>query len=153
MRCVGVFVGESLVRITQIATHCGLTGVQLHGDEAPELSRALLEKGYKVIRAFRVQDARSLAKIKKHPASVYLLDTFVNGQAGGTGKTFDWSLAAGLSGDTPIMLAGGLRPDNVSKAIRVARPWGVDVSSGVERQPGIKDHEKIKNFIKALRRS
>jgi phosphoribosylanthranilate isomerase len=149
---VGVFVNESPETVAQTLDFCGLDYAQLHGAETPETVSALVEQGFGVIKAFRVRDGAVLAEIERYPATAYLLDTFVAGQAGGTGHTFDWNLAARATRYGPIVLAGGLTPDNVARAVRVAQPWGVDVSSGVEARPGHKDPDKVRRFVATVKK-
>ena len=104
------------------------------------------------IKAFRVRDAASLQAMAGYDTDAFLLDSQVEGQPGGTGETFDWSLAAAAKKfDKPIFLAGGLTPQNVAAAIRAAQPFGVDVSSGVEVSPGKKDRQKMRDFVAAVR--
>ncbi|HHV62780.1 MAG TPA: phosphoribosylanthranilate isomerase [Firmicutes bacterium] len=155
---VGVFVDEDPGKVAQIAGFCGLDLVQLHGRESPEYCRAL---GLPVIKAFRVRDARGArdldvedpAEIMERYAAVtnvarFLLDTYVAGNPGGTGRSFDWAVAASLVARArrPVILAGGLTPENVARAISIARPFGVDVSSGVESN-GRKDAGLIRLFL------
>lgn len=144
---VGVFVDAPADLVEETAACCGLDVVQLHGDETPEYCRQLK---YKVIKAFRVRDAASLEKAKDYRCSAVLLDTYVPGVPGGTGRTFDWSLARELVLDRPLILAGGLNPDNVKHAVAIARPYAVDVSGGVETN-GKKDIKKIRLFIQRAR--
>ncbi len=150
---VGVFVDGDPDSVRQIVAHCGLDYVQLHGAEPPEMVRALMDEGIDAIKGFRVRDGGSLAKLERYQATAYLLDTYVPGQPGGTGKTFDWELAMQAREHGPILLAGGLVPENVAEAIRVVRPWGVDVASGVEAAPGRKDHEQVRRFVVAAKSS
>jgi phosphoribosylanthranilate isomerase len=112
----------------------------------------------RLVRAFRVRDADSLGEIERYPyrdaVAAFHLDTFHEDRLGGSGEAFDWDLAVEakrIAGDTPIILAGGLNPDNVGDAIARVRPYAVDVSSGVEAEPGRKDHEKLKAFLRAVR--
>jgi phosphoribosylanthranilate isomerase len=149
---VGVFVNERPEIVAQTLDFCGLDYAQLHGAETPETVSALMERGFGVIKAFRVRDEAVLAEIERYRATAYLLDTFVAGRSGGTGRTFDWNLAAQAVQYGPIVLAGGLTPDNVARAVRVARPWGVDVSSGVEARPGRKDPDKVHRFIATVKK-
>lgn len=149
---VGVFVDAPLAEIEAAATACGLNLVQLHGAETPEFCDQV--KGVPVVKAFRVSDARSLETLPLYRTAWWLLDSYVPGALGGTGCSFNWSLAeAAHRLGTPFWLAGGLTPENVGEAIRQARPDGVDVSSGVESAPGRKDHGKMKAFIEAARRA
>lgn len=147
---VGVFVNQPLEEILRIALHCGLQAVQLHGEEPEELGRRI---PLKVIKALRVRDAESLEPIATYPAHAFLLDAFVEGKQGGTGTTLPWELAAEAAGRARIILSGGLRPDTVGHAIRLVRPYGVDVSSGVEQRPGRKDRQKVREFIDAVRQA
>ena len=142
---VGVFVNESPASIKKIVRASGLTAVQLHGNES---SRGLA--GYsplKVIKAFRVRSREDLRDLGNFTADAFLFDAKIDGQYGGTGKSFDWTLLKNFRARSPLILSGGLDPHNVRQAIRIVRPYGVDVSSGVEKSPGKKDHEKIRNFI------
>jgi phosphoribosylanthranilate isomerase len=145
---VGVFVNDSQEHIKQIADQCKLSVLQLHGQEPPDFC---LQFNRKVIKAFRIKDEESLTDLPKYTVSAYLLDTYVKGAMGGTGVTFDWRLALEAKKYGLVILAGGLNPENVAKAIQQVYPYGVDVSSGVEAKPGKKDHGKMKNFIKAAR--
>lgn len=142
---VGVFVNQNAVTIKRIAKICGLNAVQLHGDERPGLIKKL--RPLKVIKAFRVSSRSDLPTWKAYPADAFLLDTKIEGLFGGSGKSFDWKIAADLKTDRPIILSGGLDPQNVRQAVGVTRPYAVDVSSGVERYPGKKDPAKVKRFI------
>ena len=125
-----------------------------HYEDTPEASRA---SGFacKRIRVFRMRDESSLAEIAAYPdpVSAILLDTYHKQMLGGSGKTFDWTLAARAKAltDKPVILAGGLTPENVQDALEAVRPYAVDVSSGVEAAPGVKDHAKIKAFVRAVR--
>jgi phosphoribosylanthranilate isomerase len=148
---VGLFVDEAMDIVQAIAAQCGLQWLQLHGGESPEAVTALMARGLKVIKAFRVRDRSSVADVRRYNATAYLLDTYVKGRPGGTGHTFDWALAEEAAAHGPTMLAGGLNPGNVAEAVRVANPWGVDTSSGVELQPGRKDAEKVRRFISAAK--
>jgi phosphoribosylanthranilate isomerase len=144
---VGVFVNESIDTINQIVQTTGLTHVQLHGDESPDSCRQVNRH---VIKALRIRSQDDLMVINDYSNTVeaVLLDTFVDGKFGGTGLPFDWTLTKHLPTDTcPIFLSGGLTSHSVQRAIDIVKPFGVDVSSGVERQPGIKDHNKLKQFI------
>jgi phosphoribosylanthranilate isomerase len=150
IRFVGVFVDEDLDYVWQVAAQCGLHYVQLHGEESPQQIAALQGRGLGVIKALRVRDASSLAGMERCRPDLFLLDTCVHGQMGGTGRTFDWTLALQAKAHGPILLAGGLTPANVAEAVRTVRPWGVDVSSGVEAQPGRKDPDKVRAFVQAV---
>ena len=145
---VGVFVNESAERVNKMADYCGLDLVQLHGEESPAFCRKIHRR---VIKAFRVKDIQSIKQLEKFPVSGFLLDTFSDDLHGGTGKTFDWNLALPAKKMGPVILAGGLTPRNILQAVRQVRPYGVDVCSGVEKSPGIKDLEKVRAFLKNIR--
>jgi len=160
---VGVFVDESPATIRQVAAEAGLAAVQLHGDEPPE---ALAELGrLKVVKAVRIASADDLEAARRwrreaerlgRTPEAYLVDARVaGGPRGGTGRQADWTLAARMiaEGFWPLILAGGLAPDNVAAAIAAVRPWGVDGSSGLETEPGVKSPEKITEFVEAVRRA
>ena len=142
---IGIFVNESAEQINKIADRCKLDRVQLHGDETPAFCKKIRRR---VIKAIRVKDIQSLKKLSDFPVSGFLLDTFSEDQRGGTGKVFDWHLVHPAKKYGAVILAGGLTPNNVRQAIHRVKPYGVDVCSGVESQPGIKDHKKVKAFIK-----
>lgn len=149
---IGVVVNFGSARnLQRLVEAVGLDGIQLHGDETMDLVRAL--RPMPVIKAFRVGGDFKVSALKRHPASAILLDGFVAGQYGGTGKVFDWKLARQGGSFHRIILSGGLTPDNVSSAIRQARPFAVDVASGVESSPGKKDHRKLRAFFTAVRRT
>ncbi len=145
---VGLFVNAGVDVIEQTVQLTGINVIQLHGDESPEECRF---SATPVIKAVRVKDADSLAGIERYRVSALLLDAWNDQQYGGTGESFDWQLARNLTGELPLILAGGLNPDNVAEAIRVVNPYAVDVSSGVEVSPGEKDHHKIHKFIQQVR--
>jgi phosphoribosylanthranilate isomerase len=142
---VGVFVDESAVQINKIADYCNLDIIQLHGDESPTFCKRIRRK---VIKAFRIKDMQSVKKISSFQVSGFLLDTFSENLHGGTGKVFDWNLVLPAKKFGPVIMAGGLTPNNVQQAVRQVRPYGVDVCSGVESEPGIKDHKKVRAFLK-----
>ena len=145
---VGVFVDETAEQINKIADYCNLDIIQLHGDESPTFCKKIRRK---VIKAFRIKDMQSVKKISNFQVSGFLLDTFSEKLHGGTGKVFDWNLALPAKKFGPVIMAGGLTPNNVQQAVRQIRPYGVDVCSGVESEPGIKDHKKIKAFLKNVK--
>lgn len=150
---IGVFVNQRPEIVARTLTFCGLDYAQLHGAEPPAMVAALMERGLRVIKALRVRDGTARAEIERYRATAYLLDTYVPGQPGGTGHTFDWTLAVQAQGCGPLILAGGLTPDNVALAVRTVQPWGVDVSSGVEAAPGRKDPAQVRRFIAAAKNS
>jgi phosphoribosylanthranilate isomerase len=144
---VGVFVNPTRDEVLRAVEASGVGVAQLHGDEPPELCASL---PCPVIKAFRVSGPASLAALAAYDVQGVLLDAPAPGY-GGSGMTFDWALAAEVAASRPILLAGGLSPDNVAAAIRAVRPWGVDVASGVEASPGVKDPEKLRRFIDAAK--
>ena len=144
---VGVFVDDDLARIHEVADAVRLDAVQLHGSESPEFASAL---PLPVIKAIRMRDRRSAASMQAYQVSAFLLDSFEPDLAGGTGKAFNWALAAGLQASAPLILAGGLTAANVQQALETVHPFGVDVSSGVETD-GRKDPRKIREFIARVR--
>ena len=141
---VGVFVNEDLGVVRRIMEECHIPLAQLHGEESPEYC---VELARPVIKAIRVRDRRDLERMTSYQVAGFVLDAFVEGVPGGTGVTIDWDLAGEAQVVGPIILAGGLTPDNVLEAVRQARPYGVDVSSGVESSPGRKDPAKVRAFI------
>jgi phosphoribosylanthranilate isomerase len=145
---VGVFVNKELNRVKEIMAHCHLDYAQLHGDETPEQVAALAPRA---IKAVRVRSAMDVERLSTYQAVAYLLDTYHPTKHGGTGEAFDWELAVAAKRYGPIILAGGLTPDNVADAIKRVHPYAVDVSSGVEAAPGIKDHQKVQRFIIAAK--
>jgi len=148
---VGVFVDEEAATVRDLAARVGLDWLQLHGQESPEYCRSL---GRRVIKGFRIKDQSSLAELAvyRDAAQALLLDTYKKGLPGGTGESFDWQLARGAGQFGPIILSGGLTPDNVAQAVATALPAAVDVASGVEAAPGKKDPAKLSGFFAALRR-
>ena len=141
---VGVFVDETAEQINKIADYCNLDIIQLHGDESPTFCKKIRRK---VIKAFRIKDMQSVKKLSSFQVSGFLLDTFSDNLHGGTGKVFDWNLALPAKKFGPVIMAGGLTPNNVQQAVRQIRPYGVDVCSGVESEHGIKDHKKVRAFL------
>lgn len=143
---VGLFVNEDPVNVQLIADHCGLDVIQYHGDETSEIVRMAPRRS---IRALRVRESETFDDIENYPASGLLLDAWVSGTFGGTGVRCNWEIAANIAKIRPVILAGGLTPENVAEAIRTVQPYGVDVSSGVEDAPGRKDRKKVAAFIRA----
>ena len=149
---VGVFVNASRAEIEAIADDCHLDLVQLSGDEPPEFLRALGPSALKGIRPASLEEAQTdAARFVRSASPTLLVDAYRPGEYGGTGHTGDWELARALAEQYPILLAGGLNPDNVAAAVAQVRPWGVDVASGVESSPGKKDAQKMAAFISAVR--
>ncbi len=147
--CVGVFVNHTPDQINAILPNTGLDLAQLAGDEPLETLTTLAQKGFQALRSQTVAEAHQSAEKLPRRANppAFLLDSHQKGAYGGTGKTGDWQVAAEIAKQYPILLAGGLNPENIASAIEAVQPWGVDVASGVESQRGVKDLGKIKAFI------
>ncbi|MDO9409399.1 MAG: phosphoribosylanthranilate isomerase [Patulibacter sp.] len=154
---VGVFVNATMDEVALAVDQCGLTIVQLHGDEGPSYCAEVGRRtGAKVIKAARVRNGSDVTALRPFHTDFHLLDTHVPGVQGGTGETFDWELArvrraAPGEKQAPLILSGGLTPENVAEAVRTARPYAVDVASGTESAPGRKDHDKITEFVRQVR--
>lgn len=146
---VGVFVNAGPEFVREAIDRCGLDVVQFHGDESPEYCAQF---AVKVWKAFRIRNEESLNALQPYETDAWLLDSYVKGQPGGTGEKFNWDLAvAAKELGRPILLAGGLTPANVADAVRRVRPFGLDVSSGVESAPGRKEPDKVHDFIFAAK--
>jgi len=146
---VGLFVNAPPEHVIEAAGVCGLNMLQFHGDESPDYCAQF---GLMTMKAFRVCGPETLESLPSYRTDAWLLDAHVSGQYGGTGRRFDWNVAARAARlGRPVFLAGGLTPDNVGEAVRQTRPYGVDVSGGVESAPGIKDAGKVRAFIQAAR--
>jgi phosphoribosylanthranilate isomerase len=149
---VGVFVNEEAAKVRTLMDECGFVLAQLHGDESAGYCQNL---GRPVLKAIRLKDRATLLALAEFQGRAnvrgVLIDAFSDQAYGGTGQTVDWTLAEEAARSTRVILAGGLGPANVAGAIRLVRPYGVDVSSGVEKSPGKKDHHKLKAFIEAAR--
>lgn len=144
---VGVFVNASREEVRATLETAALTLAQLHGDEISEIVRGLDGKAFKAFRGV----PQSLDGFARNDAPAFLVDASVKGLYGGTGEMADWSAAEALAQQYPLLLAGGLTPENVAEAVQQVRPWGVDVASGVESAPGKKDPAKMKAFVQAVR--
>jgi phosphoribosylanthranilate isomerase len=153
---VGVFVGMPLRQVCAIAFQLGLRGVQTYDDQSPTEDPF----PFAHVPAFRVKDAAGLEHVRRfveaakqlgRPPAAVLIDSHVEGQIGGTGQVAPWHLLRGFDPGVPLILAGGLTPENVAEAITLVRPWGVDVASGVESAPGRKDPEKVARFVRSAR--
>jgi phosphoribosylanthranilate isomerase len=151
VHAVGVFMGQEQAWVEEVSHSCGLSMVQLHGQEPPAYCRAI---SLPVLKAFRVRP-EALPDLAAYGQSVkgFLLDTYRSGQAGGTGATFDWGVVDQLALPGPLLLAGGLTPENVGHAIRQTRPFAVDVNSGVELSPGRKDLEAVRRLVLEVRQT
>jgi|SRR3954452_4336720 phosphoribosylanthranilate isomerase len=142
---VGVFVNQPLDEVVSAVADIGLSYVQLHGDEGPSFCSAVAQRsGARVIKAVRVRSRADLIEAERYHTDLHLLD------GPGNGRAWDWDLAAERRNRTPLLLAGGLTADNVADGIAAVRPWGVDVASGVETAPGIKDPERMRAFFAAV---
>lgn len=140
---VGVFVDEGREQIGRIMRYAAIGAAQMHGHETPEA----FPVSERVIKAIRVKELTDLEPLKHYKVSAFLLDTFTPESLGGTGQIFNWDIAVAAKEFGKIILAGGLNPDNIEKAVRWVRPYAVDVSSGVEGDKGKKDHKKMRLFI------
>lgn len=147
----GVFVNAALDEVAGIADAVGLTLVQLHGDEGPSYCAEVARRtGAKVIKAARVRAKSDLQALDAFHTDFHLLDAHVHGQRGGTGETFDWELVATRRSTVPLILSGGLTHENVAAGIAATHPFAVDVASGTEASPGVKDAAKLEAFAAAV---
>lgn len=151
LRFVGVFVNQPTDRVADVARRCSLDLVQFSGDESPGMLEGFSGRAFKSLRPRDPDHARSLltsySSEQNQGAPDFIVDAFNPHLFGGTGERTDWHIARDIASRHRILLAGGLSPENVAEAVALVRPWGVDVSSGVERTPGLKDHSKVKRFI------
>ena len=149
---IGVFCDEKIEVVEEIVNYCRLTLVQLHGSESPEYCRTV---SCPVIKSFAIHRQSESEELAAYSGVVsgFLLDTYHKDMAGGTGMVFDWELVEQIQPPGPIILAGGLNPENVGEAIRQVKPFAVDVNSGVEYQPGRKDTDKLKSFADEVRKA
>jgi phosphoribosylanthranilate isomerase len=153
IEAVGIFVNASPADVTALRKSLKLDAVQLHGDETPD-SVAQIARLIPVIKAFRVEPEFPLATLDEYPeAFAFLFDAALAGQYGGTGRTTDWDVARRAALSRRIILAGGLKVENVAAAVRIVRPYGIDVASGVESEPGKKDPGLLHEFIQEVRRA
>lgn len=147
---VGVFVNASAETVRAVVAECGLDTLQFHGEETPEFCRQFAP--LKVVKAFRMQSVASLEPLNDYAVDAWLLDSHVPAQRGGTGEKFNWDLATQAKElGRPVILAGGLSPENIADAIQQVWPFGVDVSSGVESAPGLKDADLVRRFVEIVR--
>ena len=148
---VGVFVNATLDEVALAADRFSLTLLQLHGDEGPAYCReAARRTGCRIMKAARVKDAASIRRLEPFRTDLHLLDAHVRDAYGGTGATFDWDLVRGHRAGVPVVLSGGLTPDNVGQAIAAVHPFAVDTASGTEAEPGRKDPRKVTAFFRAV---
>ncbi len=155
-KIVGVFVNESLERVRALVTSVRLDLVQLAGTEPAQVVQGLWPRAYKSLRPRDESEASQLLRTYRAAVNgntpTFIVDSFDMKRFGGTGERADWNLAAKIAREFLILLAGGLNAENVADAIHVVQPWGVDVSSGVERAPGLKDHAKVRRFIEKAKK-
>ena len=149
MTTVGVFVNEISAKISDIIDFTGINTIQLHGDEPPEACRIRP----RVIKAFRAREFIDLKPLEQYKTSAFLLDTYTADSFGGTGQIFNWDIAIEAKRFGRIILSGGLTPDNIEKAVKMVKPYAVDVSSGVEASKGKKDLKKMRAFIEKAKGS
>lgn len=149
IKLVGVFVNSSVDEVKDILQTCSLDLAQLHGDETPEMFAQLAPHAFRAFRGI----PESNAGYERNEAPAMLIDAAVKGVYGGSGVTADWASAAELAKKYPLLLAGGLTPENVADAVRQVQPWGVDVASGVESAPGEKDAGEMSKFVKEVKRA
>jgi phosphoribosylanthranilate isomerase len=151
VQIAGVFVNATLDEVTRAADEIGLTLLQFHGDEGPVFcGEAARRTGCRVIKAARVRSGADIQALSAFHTDFHLLDSYRKGVPGGTGETFAWELARSHPTNVPLILSGGLTPENVSDAIASVRPYAVDVASGVEAAPGRKDHDRLRAFAAAV---
>ena len=144
----GVFVNASFDFIMKVRQECGIKAAQLHGTESPELVGRLVEEGLIVVKALFAAREPLLTDASKFPrTSAFLVEYGKGIFPGGNAETWDYTVSSGLKTEKPVLLAGGLSLRNVQEAVKLARPWGLDVSSGVEKSPGVKDVQKVERFI------
>ena len=149
---VGVFVNASPEAVAHAADAIGLTHVQLHGDEGPAFANEVARRtGCKVIKAARIASGADLQALERFRTDFHLLDTRVEGMQGGSGQSWDWELASHRRSKIPAILSGGLTAENVAGGIAALKPYAVDVASGVEASPGVKDPEKLEAFLAVAR--
>jgi phosphoribosylanthranilate isomerase len=149
----GVFLNAPLDEVVELADLCSLTALQLHGDEGPTYCAELAHRtGCKIIKAARVRDRASVQALRAFRVAVdyHLLDAYAPDAPGGTGKTFQWALAKERGAGPPLILSGGITPDNVAEAIAGVRPFAVDSASGTEARPGVKDPAKVTALMRAV---
>jgi phosphoribosylanthranilate isomerase len=153
LEVVGVFVNPTLGQLAAAAEDESLTVIQLHGDEGPAFCQeAARRTGCKVIKALRVRSGADIRVAEAYRTDFHLLDAHRPGTSGGTGERFDWELLAGRRSDVPLILAGGLTPENVAAGVAAARPYAVDVATGVEAEPGVKDHALMAKFVESAQK-
>ena len=146
---VGVFADQKERAVKDIIKFTRITTAQFHGDEPPKFCKRFVD--IKIIKAFRVYDFFDFSQVRRYKVDAYLFDTFQENIQGGTGKTFNWDLLKGEKFDRPVILSGGLKSTNVVEAMQTLKPFAVDVSSGIEKEPGLKDPRKLRTFLDLVR--
>jgi phosphoribosylanthranilate isomerase len=147
----GVFVNQHLDEVAELVDALGLTMVQLHGDEGPAYCGEVARRtGAKVVKAAAVRSQADVQALETFHTDFHMLDAHRPGMRGGTGETFDWELVRARRSSIPLILSGGLTPDNVAEAIAAIRPFAVDTASGTEASPGVKDPDKVAAFVEAV---
>ncbi len=150
-KACGVFVNQHLDEVTELVDALGLTMVQLHGDEGPAYCGEVARRtGAKVVKAAAVRSQADVQALETFHTDFHMLDAHRPGMRGGTGETFDWELVRARRSSIPLILSGGLTPDNVAEAIAAIRPFAVDTASGTEASPGVKDPDKVAAFVEAV---
>jgi phosphoribosylanthranilate isomerase len=151
VQVTGVFVNAPLDEVTALADVAHLTAIQLHGDEGPAYAREVARRtGTKIIKAIPAKDPAAIRRLSAFHIDYHMLDAHVPGQRGGTGTTFQWDLVRHHTREVPLILSGGLTPDNVAEGIAATRPFAVDTASGTEATPGRKDPAKLQAFFRAV---
>jgi phosphoribosylanthranilate isomerase len=151
LACVGVFVNPTLDELGQAAEQIGFTHLQLHGDEGPAFcGEAARRTGCRIVKAVRVASRADIQAVERFHTDLHLLDSSTQGLRGGSGQAWEWSLLRARRSTVPLVLSGGLTPDNVAAAIAATRPWAVDSASGTESAPGVKDPERVRAFLAAV---
>lgn len=146
-----VFVNEDVSKVIEILKKCQFDHIQLHGDEPQSQINEYKKLGYSVIRAIRANKEDSIGILKDYNADIFLVDNYSNNLYGGTGKLSNWDFAKEASKKYKVILSGGLNPKNILKAVKYVNPYGVDISSGIEKEPGKKDADKMKLLFRLLK--
>ena len=147
---IALVVNLTLEEATQLLEKELFDGLQLHGDESEEFCQSLVKCG-KPVQAVRLESVELLERVRAYPVFGFLIDSYREGTFGGTGERFDWELLKGVKADKPLIVAGGLTPENVADAVLEMRPHEVDVASGVENRQGFKDKKRMRDFVLAVR--
>lgn len=148
---VGIFVNRKASEVTRMVDDCGMDLIQLHGDESPEYCRQFPAE--RIIKAVSPRTPEELRALAAYDVRAFLMDSRDEGRYGGTGKRADWDLAARLGKERPLILAGGLGEENIAEALAIVAPQAVDINSGIERAPGVKDHDRLRRIVGIIRGS